>query len=72
MSTILPSHPAAELGFERLCGVIESAVKAVLETDAQVVGVVGGGARSGRAPTAGRCAPPPGRAAASGTTLYRR
>lgn len=43
MSTILPSHPAAELGFERLCGVIESAVKAVLETDAQVVGVVGGG-----------------------------
>ena len=43
MSTILPRRPAGELGFERLCGVIESAVKAVLETDVQVVGVVGGG-----------------------------
>ena len=43
MSTILPSHSAGELGFERLCGVIESAVKAVLEADVEVVGVVGGG-----------------------------
>jgi glutamate racemase len=43
MSTILSSYSAAELGLERLCGVIESAVKAVVEADVQVVGVVGGG-----------------------------
>ncbi len=43
MSTILPGHSAGELGLERICGVIDSAVEAVLEADVGVVGVVGGG-----------------------------
>ena len=38
----MPRRTAGELGFERVCGVIDSAVEAVLETDAEVVGVVGG------------------------------
>jgi glutamate racemase len=42
MSTVLPRHSAAGLGFEQVCGVIDSAVKAVLEADVGVVGVVAG------------------------------
>jgi glutamate racemase len=42
MSTVLPAGPAGELGLERVCGVIDSAVQAALEQDAVVVGVVGG------------------------------
>ncbi len=42
MSTVLPRRSAGELGFERVCGVIDSAVEAVLEADVGVVGVVGG------------------------------
>lgn len=42
MSTVLPRHPAAGLGLERVCGVIDSAVEAVLDADVGLVGVVGG------------------------------
>jgi glutamate racemase len=42
MSTVLPRHTAAELGLDRICGVIDSAVEAVIEADVDVVGVVGG------------------------------
>ena len=42
MSTVLPHHTAGELGLERVGGVVDPAVQAVLESGAAVVGVVGG------------------------------